>query len=67
MLTQNLRTGSLEDAVTKTFDGQHPCCLCKQIAAGKKSESEDRILLFAEEAGVCFGKNRHHFDATVAI
>jgi len=40
MFTQNLRTGSLEDALTKTFDGRHPCCLCKQIAASKKSESK---------------------------
>jgi hypothetical protein len=38
MLATNLRTDSLEVAVIKTFDGQHPCNLCKVIAAGKKSE-----------------------------
>src|SRR5437867_4285298 len=28
----------LTEAVVKTFDGQHPCKLCKQIAKGKRSE-----------------------------
>jgi hypothetical protein len=37
MLAGNLQSSSFHDAVTKTFDGQHPCCLCKAIAAGKKS------------------------------
>jgi len=55
MFTQNLRTGSLEDALTRTFDGRHPCCLCKQITAAKKSESKTefsfslRKLEFASE------------------
>jgi len=38
MLVANLRTSSLEAAVIKTFDGNHPCSLCKEISAGKKSE-----------------------------
>lgn len=25
----------LTEAVAKTFDGKHPCCLCKQIAKAK--------------------------------
>ena len=40
MLADNLRTQSLTEAVTHTFDGKHPCCLCKAIAAGKKSEQK---------------------------
>jgi len=32
--------GSLKDAVTKTFDGQHPCPLCKLVHAGKTSEKK---------------------------
>lgn len=27
-------------ALEKTFDGKHPCCLCKAIAEGKKSEKK---------------------------
>ena len=40
MLAENLRLGSLAQAVTRTFDGQHPCRLCKAIADGKKSEKK---------------------------
>ena len=40
MLADNLRTQSLTEAVTHTFDGNHPCCLCKAIAAGRKSEQK---------------------------
>jgi hypothetical protein len=38
MLAGNLRRDSLAQAVLHTFDGQHPCQLCKAIADGKKSE-----------------------------
>jgi len=40
MLADNLRSNSLGDAVQRTFDGKHPCPLCQQIAAGKKSEKK---------------------------
>jgi hypothetical protein len=38
MLADNLRTQSVKEAVTETFDGNHPCPLCKAIAAGRQSE-----------------------------
>jgi hypothetical protein len=38
MLAGSLRTDSLPTAVQKTFDGKHPCALCKQIAKGKQAE-----------------------------
>ena len=41
MLANNLRTQSLTASVTHAFDGKHPCCLCKAIAAGKKSEKKN--------------------------
>jgi hypothetical protein len=40
MLADNLHCSSFHDAVTKTFDGNHPCCLCKAIAAAKQSEKK---------------------------
>jgi hypothetical protein len=43
MLAGNLRTGSFSQAVAQTFDGQHPCNLCKAIAAGKKSEGKSEL------------------------
>jgi hypothetical protein len=32
--------GSLKDAVSKTFDGRHPCPLCKLVREGRKSEKK---------------------------
>ncbi|HUJ11855.1 MAG TPA: hypothetical protein VL171_17735 [Verrucomicrobiae bacterium] len=40
MLARNACTGSLAEAFEKTFDGKHPCCLCKAIAAGEKSQKK---------------------------
>lgn len=36
--------GSFSAALTKTFDGKHPCCLCKAIAASKKSEKKSEAV-----------------------
>jgi hypothetical protein len=44
MLANNLRTQSLAEAVADTFDGEHPCPLCKAIAAGKKAEKEAEVV-----------------------
>jgi hypothetical protein len=40
MLADNLQSNSFQVAAEKTFDGKHPCCLCKAIAAGKQSEKK---------------------------
>lgn len=44
MLAGHLRGDSLAQAVSKTFDGRHPCCLCKAIAAAKKSEKKSETV-----------------------
>jgi hypothetical protein len=44
MLADNLCRDSLVTAVTHTFDGRHPCPLCKAIADGKKSEKKSQWL-----------------------
>ena len=49
MLAENLQTSSWELAVTRTFDGKHPCCLCKQIANGKQSEKKADFQLEARQ------------------
>jgi len=43
MLADNLRDASLVEAVEKTFDGKHPCTLCKEISTGKKSEQKSEF------------------------
>lgn len=40
MLATNLQRTTVVQAVSETFDGEHPCALCKGIAAGKKSEQK---------------------------
>jgi hypothetical protein len=40
MLAESLRTASVSEAVGRTFDGKHPCLLCKQIAKGRQTEKK---------------------------
>lgn len=40
MLVSYSHDGQLIEAVAKTFDGQHPCSLCKTIEQGKSSEKQ---------------------------
>jgi hypothetical protein len=44
MLADNVGTAPLSAAIEKTFDGKHPCPLCKQIAVGRKSEKRELTL-----------------------
>jgi len=40
MIAENIQTSSLFEAMTRTFDGKHPCSLCQAITQGKKSEKK---------------------------
>jgi len=44
MLAANLTTSSFTEAVSDTFDGEHPCCMCKAIEAGKKAEKKSEAV-----------------------
>lgn len=43
MLANNLQSCNIRDAMVKTFDGHHPCSLCRAIAAAKKSDQKKQI------------------------
>jgi hypothetical protein len=43
MLVENLQSGSVCEAVQRTFDGHHPCRLCKQITKGKQAEKKSEF------------------------
>jgi len=43
MLAGNLKAVTIAEAVTKTFDGEHPCRLCKAISSGKKEEQRSEL------------------------
>lgn len=45
MLATNLQTESVGTAITKTFDGAHPCPMCKQISTGKQEEKKSTLPL----------------------
>ena len=44
MLANHLRTESVGESVAQTFDGLHPCCLCKAIAAAKQAEKKGEAV-----------------------
>jgi hypothetical protein len=43
MLAENLHEVSVTAAFEKTFDGQHPCRLCRAITEGKNSEKKTEL------------------------
>lgn len=45
MLVNYSSTCSFEEALEKTFDGKHPCKLCLAVAAGERSEHNQKQLL----------------------
>jgi hypothetical protein len=40
MMAAYSRDGFIAEALSKTFDGQHPCCLCKMIQQGRAAEKK---------------------------
>jgi hypothetical protein len=42
--------GSLVSAVEKTFDGQHPCGLCKTISKGRSDEEKVPVRVLVQVA-----------------
>ncbi|MEI9893073.1 MAG: hypothetical protein WDN28_03960 [Chthoniobacter sp.] len=48
MLMSYSRNTSLLEAVTKTFDGRHPCALCKEIVKAKSREPQSTRAMEVE-------------------
>ena len=48
MLVSYSRGGHIVAAVTKTFDGRHPCTLCKEIQRAKSSEPQPERAMEVE-------------------
>ncbi|MEY4386011.1 MAG: hypothetical protein RLY20_1294 [Verrucomicrobiota bacterium] len=40
MLASNLQRGTVAQAVSDTFDGEHPCAMCKVIKASRDQERQ---------------------------
>jgi hypothetical protein len=56
MVKDYSRTGSLTEAVGKTFDGKHPCPLCKKIAAARTHEEKAPVTVKADKKAEVFVK-----------
>ena len=54
MIRDYSRSGSLTQAVEKTFDGQHPCPLCKRIATQRASEEKVPVTLKVDKKADVF-------------
>ena len=52
MIISYSRDGSLTEAVSKTFDGQHPCCLCKAVESGRQEERKQSQEKFSPDAKI---------------
>lgn len=45
MFVENVQGESVTEALSKTFDGQHPCQLCQRISKERQSEKKPERLL----------------------
>ena len=45
MLANNLQTQSFSEAVDRTFSGEYPCSLCKQISKAKNAEKKTEFTV----------------------
>ncbi|NBU69391.1 MAG: hypothetical protein EBS49_07260 [Verrucomicrobia bacterium] len=45
MMVDYSRGASLTEAVTKTFDGEHPCGLCKKISKVRQGEQKSPLVI----------------------
>lgn len=44
MLVTYSQKATLQEALAKTFDGKHPCKICKVVQNGKKSEKKQETI-----------------------
>jgi len=42
MIVRYSQRDSISAAISKTFDGKHPCALCQIVSEGKKSEQKEQ-------------------------
>lgn len=54
MIRDYSRTGSVTAAVEKTFDGKHPCAMCKKIAAQRSHDEKTPATVKAEKKAEVF-------------
>ena len=53
----------LKEALVRTFDGKHPCALCKEIAKGKQSEKKSESAPAAKQFEFLYSVAAFYFCA----
>jgi hypothetical protein len=54
MIISYSHDGSFTEAVSKTFDGRHPCKLCKFVKEGQQSEKKQDLPKVEGKKEFCF-------------
>ena len=67
MFVSYAQTGTIREALVKTFDGQHPCSLCKDIEQGKKSEKKSDSTIEGKSLDFVDGRQRFVFCPPTAF
>jgi hypothetical protein len=62
MFADNLHSGSISDAIERTFDGKHPCRLCREINNGKQSEKKSDVRFEWKQLEFSFAPDVFRFD-----
>ncbi|ODU23822.1 MAG: hypothetical protein ABS95_03025 [Verrucomicrobia bacterium SCN 57-15] len=60
MVVSYSQDATIGEALAKTFDGKHPCKLCKAVQEGKQSEKKQDALKVE-------GKKEFCFDSKISI
>lgn len=66
MMIEYSRADGLSAAVEKTFDGQHPCGMCKVIAKTRQGEKKEAALVIVTKLDV-FHQPAVEWCASVAV
>lgn len=54
MAVKYSQDATITEALSKTFDGQHPCKLCKAVQEGRQSEKKNDVLKIEAKKEFCF-------------
>ena len=69
MLVNYTHNSSFVEAVEKTFDGKHPCAICKAVKEGKKCEQSQTLVKLETKIDfwLAVGPGKIYLNATFAI
>lgn len=63
MLADYAHETTTTEALEKTFDGQHPCAICKKVESGKQSEKKSEVVVAIKKVEVYYEATAHFVPA----